>query len=313
MKRRTDMARSRSLILSAAFLAFASSAEAGAGLAPIPSDVNITHDPLSTLVEQGKFDVVQMNGVIMDDPDQEYGRTTLYVVTFGAKFASYTGALKAISERGMVPGTCRDLLSYAAQVPKDRNDHRRIIAFGSPMNLPSGTLSWQAYGVNESHERFFFHVVEGDDGWPSDFFYLVKSQLRSAGKTVGAKRWQEMQKIAGTIAARITKAKRNKLNPNAFFAMLATDLSYRDIAIAAYYRPRSLAEADKIDKGEASVLGQALLERNIAVGHQADIKCFLKPCKKRMVEVMLTQEGLDIHDEPIMKDTGSSSGRILYP
>jgi hypothetical protein len=305
------MIRSCSLILAASFLAFASTAEAGASLAPIPYEVNISHDSFDKLIELGKFDVKEVDGAVTDDPQQEYGKSILYLVNFGKEFASYADVLKGISAKGMVPGTCRDLLAYAAQVPKNREDHRRIIAFGSPVNLPSGTLSWQAYGVNESNERFFFPVVEGE-GWPSNFFYLAKYPARPSGKNGNADRWQEMQKISKMIAARIAKAKRNKLNPNAFFAMVSTNLSYCDIAAAAYYQPKSLAEADKPDVS-VRVLGKALLERNIATGHQHDIKCFFEPCEKRMVEVILTQEGLGIYDAPIPKGSASSSGRLIYP
>ena len=137
------------------------------------------------------------------------------------------------------------------------------------------------------------------------------------GRSVPAKkyipsRWDEMQNVARIVALEIAKHKQDGTDPKYFYALASTNLCYRDIAIAAYYNPQTPVEADKTAKAaDADVLGKALLKRNIALGNQSGTGCFVKSCKKRTVEIMLTQEGLGIYDEPIRKEIDYSA-RIIH-
>ncbi len=284
--------------------------------------VNVTNDPLKQLEGQGRFDIIQMSAPPAEWPEQTFGPTKLILVRFAKEFNSYLDILSELQVRGMMPANYRELLCYAAQAPAAYKGKFTVVAFGSSVEMPSGKISWQSYGVNNTGKRFLFYVVEGD-GWPEEFLYLAKYQPpkpdnRPAKKTVvSAADWKKMQEITAIIKAEILKHKKNGTNPNKFVRRVEeTTLTYHLIAIAAYDQPKTLAQANELaEVPEDFVLGKAMFEFNVIQGNETKltIGCFIEHCRKRTVHIPLTMEGMGITDAPILIDIDYSTRLIPIP
>ena len=138
----------------------------------------------------------------------------------------------------------------------------------------------------------------------------------ASDETVNANTWKEMQRVHGIIAAELKTHRKDGTNPKFFFAPAETTLSYRLIVVVAYEKPRTLEEAKAAAKKDGAlgidVLAKALLEYNRRAGIEDSLVCLAATCKKRRVEIALTQEGLGIHDAPIKRDIEYST-RVVYP
>jgi hypothetical protein len=163
--------------------------------------------------------------------------------------------------------------------------------------------------------KFFLFVVVA-----ASFCLGIPSAIRAdsgrgEGEAIDVKTWKEMQRISSTIASEMETHKKDGTNPDAFFALAKTTLSYRLITIVAYHKPRSLEEAKNTAKnGNAfgiDVLAKQLLEYNRRSGINDPVDCLTSTCRKREVQIALTQKGLGISDEPIEKGIDYST-RIIH-
>jgi hypothetical protein len=137
-----------------------------------------------------------------------------------------------------------------------------------------------------------------------------------SNESVNTKTWKEMQRVSGIIAAEMETHRKDGTNPVAFFAPAETTPSYRLIAIAVYGNPKTLEEAKTAAKRgntlNIDVLAKALLEYNRRAGINDPLVCLAASCRKRQVEIALTQQGLGIHDAPIKRDINYST-RLISP
>ncbi len=129
---------------------------------------------------------------------------------------------------------------------------------------------------------------------------------------IDANTWKEMQRVSGIIKTQREVHKKGGTDPDAFYATVETSLSYRMIAIVAYKKPKTVDEAKRGATIDIDVLAKALYEYNRRSGVGDTKSCLLASCMKRMVYIALTQEGLGIHDAPIMNNIEYST-RIIYP
>lgn len=268
-----------------------------------PYKVEVTHTPYHLLIERGKFNVIGIDLEPAEATDQQYGSSELLLVNLGREFESYLDILTELRGQRLVPGTYRDLLEYTA-LSSDKSVVRRVIAFGTPTKRPSGTIAWQAFGVNEAHERFLGYVVEGDGGWPKDFFYLAKRQPTKPRGEFNADSWMEISKVSAAVNARIEAARKKGGNPDRIEIRVKTGLSYRGVALASYYPlPKSLEEANAFASGNESVnigvFGKALTELNILRHTENNTDCYTSPCRTREVVIPITTKGMGIVDSPI--------------
>jgi hypothetical protein len=305
------------VIVTASFvLAIPSQANAGVSAMLTPYKVEVTHTPYYLLIERGKFDVIEIDPEPAETTDQQYGPTELLLVNLGREFESYLDILTELRGQKLVPGTYRDLLEYAA-LSGDKSVVRRIIAFGTPTKRPSGTTAWQAFGVNESHQRFLGYVVEGDGGWPKDFFYLAKRQPSKPREEFNAFSWKQISNVSTAVSARVAEARKRGENPDRIEIRIRTNLSYRGVALAAYYRlPKSPEEANAVAASHESisigVLGKALTELNILRHTEKGTDCYASPCRIREVVIPIMTKGMGIIDAPITRDIEYST-KIIYP
>ena len=126
-------------------------------------------------------------------------------------------------------------------------------------------------------------------------------------------RWKAISDIARETAVRIKEVKEDGKDPKFFSETATTFLSYADVAIAAYYAPRTPDEVDALAKStEVGVLGKALFEYNVRRDPRlGDKMCLFEPCGNRTLVYPLTTAALGISDAPIKRKIVYSA-RILY-
>lgn len=125
--------------------------------------------------------------------------------------------------------------------------------------------------------------------------------------------WKEIQRVSGIVTSGLEKHRQDGTSPDAFFAPATTALCYRLIALAAYYRPKTVEEAGALlvsAPTEIGVLAKQLREYNLRQGSEDPESCLNIVCKKRRVAIALTQQGLGIGDEPFRAAPGK--GKIIY-
>lgn len=99
----------------------------------------------------------------------------MWLVRPAKEFKDVSEIIGYLSSIGLDPVGYHELLEFAIQKPKLVAKGETVYALGSPAALPSGSISWQCYGVNDAG-RFLSDVVQGDS-WSADSFYLAKGKL----------------------------------------------------------------------------------------------------------------------------------------
>ena len=170
------MFRSFSLFLSVIALVFSSMAAPLAEPRDIhPSaaevTVNMSRAPLRVLLEKGNFDGGRL---IRAAPVEsvKFGKRGLWLVRPAKEFKNVSEIIGYLNSIGLEPAGYRELLEFAVQMPNFLKNSEAVYALGSPVELPSGAVSWQYYGMKDD-KRFLSDVVEGE-GWPINSYYLAK-------------------------------------------------------------------------------------------------------------------------------------------
>ncbi len=292
----------RSSLIFILVLMFSAELRAEKRAVKIPQKIEISRTPLGTLIEQGGFDIVNVEPALDAQEDRGYGQIELFLIDFGRRFPSPRAVIAEIRALGLAPASYRDLLEYARTTRRSNAVPWRIVALGTPIKRPGGLFEWQACGVNRSRQRFLERVPQYQEQ-PPDSFYLAKLPPMEVAERADGERWREMQRVAAAVEAEIAAYRRRGVDPDAFYLRVKTFLSYRDIVIAAYHKAQTLAGAQNMAELPGTlVLAKALYERNIVPGDDLrDRTCLLQSCKDRTVEIVLTAKGLEIVDIPNLR------------
>ncbi len=114
-------------------------------------------------------------------------------------------------------------------------------------------------------------------------------------------KWKAVSDLSATTSMRVKEVKEDGKDPRRFTQVITTFLSYADIAVAVYYRPKSLREAEKLKTAvEVGVLAKALFEYNVRRDPKlSDQVCLYETCNDRTLVYPLSYETLGIKYSPI--------------